>query len=130
MNLPQLLHQRWTDDATLNAALPASRVYTGPSVDPATPFAVITRRSARPVRSFGDGSGIDAVLIRIELFHDSYDTATTIAQAIKNALTGYAIDLTSGDRLLTVHREDESEHQDIDGTWRLTLDFHCTVYHV
>jgi len=128
MNLTQILHQRWSADATLDAALPAGRVFTGPSVDPATPFAVITQLGARPIRSFGDGSVLDAVVIRVELFHDSYDAATSIATAMKDAFTGFAIDTELGDRLLAMRRDNETEHQAADGTWRMTVDFACTVY--
>lgn len=128
MNLAQVLHQRWSDDDALNATLPASRVYTGPSVDPSTPFGVITRRNARPINTFGDGSGIDTVAVRVEIIHDSYDGAAGIAAAVKGAFDRTAFDLAGADRVLIMRRTDEAEHQGVDGVWRLSLDFHCTVY--
>ena len=44
MNLAQVIHQRWAGDGALSALLPASRLYTGMSVDPTPPYAVITRQ--------------------------------------------------------------------------------------
>ena len=128
MNLAQVLHQRWAADAALNSALPAGRVFTGPSVDPNTPFAVITRRSARPRTHFGDGSGIDTVAVRVEVFDESYDAAAAVVHALSGAFDGVTFDLAGANRVLIMQRRDESEHQSVDGVWRLTVDFDCTVY--
>ena len=61
MNLAEVIHQRWAAAAALENLLPASRVYTGMSVDPATPYAVIAKLSDRPAGYHNDGSALSTV---------------------------------------------------------------------
>jgi hypothetical protein len=128
MNLTLVLHQRWAADSALSAALSASRVFTGPSVDPNTPFALITRRATRPDALFNDGSGVDTIDVRIELYHHSYDAALNVRDQIAAAFDRASFDLSGADRVLVMRRAGENERQGDDGVWRLTLDFQCTVY--
>ena len=60
MNLSQVIHQRWAAATALNALLPATRVSTGLSVDPTTPYAVVSKEGQSPESMHHDGSGIDA----------------------------------------------------------------------
>ncbi len=128
MNLVQAIHQRWAASAGLDALLPASRVYTGISVEGTTPYAVITKQSDRPWVYLGDGSTIDRVGVRVEVFHDDYDAAAAIMHQVKAAFDRADLTLTGGDRVINVQRLDDSERQDNDGLWRLTIDFLCTVF--
>jgi hypothetical protein len=128
MNLAQVIHQRWAAAAALNDLLPAARVYTGLSVDPAMPYAVISRPEQSPVSLHHDGSGIDAVTLRIAVYHDRYDEAAAIVHAIKAAFDRTSFELAGADRVLFMRRTADSEHQGDDGLWRFVLDFRCTVY--
>ena len=128
MNLAQVIHQRWAADAALDALLPASRVYTGLSFDPARPFAVMSKESEKPVTRHSDGSAIDAVGLRIRVFHDHYDAGAAIAGQIKKSFDCAAFDLAGSDKVLDMQRADDSEKQTDDGVWQFTIDFNCTVY--
>ncbi len=128
MNLVQAIHQRWAASAGLDALLPVSRVYTGISVEGTTPYAVITKQSDRPWVYLSDGSTIDRVGVRVEVFHDDYDAAAAIMHQVKAAFDRADLTLTGGDRVINVQRLDDSERQDNDGLWRLTIDFLCTVF--
>lgn len=128
MNLAQVIHQRWAAATALNELLPAARVYTGLSIDPVLPYAVISRPDQSPVSLHHDGSGIDAVTLRIQVYHDQYDAAATIVQEIKAAFDRTSFELAGADRVLFMRRTADSEHQGEDGLWRFLIDFRTTVY--
>ena len=108
--------------------LPAARVYTGLSVDPATPYAVISKQRQSPQTIHNDGSGIDTVVVRMQVFDDRLDRAAAILEQVKVAFDRTAFELSGSDKVLYMQRADESERQQDDGLWRLVVDFHCTVY--
>ena len=85
MNLAQVIHQRWAAAEPLNTLLPASRVFTGLGADAGTPLAVLSKRSDRPVACFHDGSGIDRVGLRIQIFHHCYEAAAAVMHQVKVA---------------------------------------------
>ena len=128
MNLFGVLRQRWAADTALEAALPADRVYVGTAPEPTIPFAVLTKRSDRPTESMNDGTSLNAVGVRIEVFDDGYDSATAIAELIRAAFDRTEFDLTGGDKVVNMRRHNATERQADDGLWHLSLDFDCTVY--
>ena len=128
MNLAQVIHQRWAADSTLNGLLPATRVYTGLSFDPTRPFAVISKESDKPETYHSDGSAIDAVGLRIQVYHDNYDAGAEIAHQIKKVFDRTAFDLSGSDKVLNIQRGNNSENQTDDGVWQFIMEFICTVY--
>jgi hypothetical protein len=128
MNLAQVIHQRWAGTAGLNAVLPGSRVFTGMSVDPSLPFAVIGKQSDRPHSRYNDGSSVRTVGLRIEVFHHNYDSAAAIIAQIDAAFDNAAFPLAGADRVLNMQRTDGVEEQKPDGVWRMAVEFACTVY--
>ena len=127
MNLSQVIHQRWADNAALDDLLPASRVYTGMSVDPSPPFAVISKQSDKPVERFGDGSAIDQIGLRFQVFHENLDDGAAIVHQIKAAFDQTNFDLAGSDKVINMVRADDSEHQLDDGSWQFVIDFKCMV---
>lgn len=128
MNLAQVIHQRWAAAAALNDLLPASRVYTGLSVDPATPYAVISKEGQSPGSLCHDGSGVDQVKLRIQVYHENYGEAAAIVEQLKAAFDRTRFDLSGADRVLFMQRTDDFENQNEDGLWRMVVDFRLTVY--
>jgi hypothetical protein len=128
MNLAQVIHQRWAANSALNNLLPAARVYTGLSFDPAEPFAVISKEKDRPETYHSDGSAIDVVGLRIQVFHDHYDAGAAIMHQIKTAFDRTNFDLAGSDKVLNINRANDSERQTDDGVWQFTIDFDCTVF--
>jgi hypothetical protein len=128
MNLAQVIHQRWAADAALSSLLPASRVYTGMSIDPTRPYAIITRQTDRPVACFNDGSTVDRVGVRVQVFHDAYDAGAAVVHQIKLAFHLAEFALSGSDKVFTMQRSNDSEHQNEDGVWQFVVDFNCTVY--
>jgi hypothetical protein len=128
MNLAQVIHQRWAATEALSSLLPAARVYTGMSVDPSRPFAVISKESHRPLESYNDGAAVDVVGVRIRVFHDDYTAAAAVVAQIKAAFDRSEFALSGSDKVLAVERADDAELQTDDGVWQLTVDFKCTVY--
>jgi hypothetical protein len=128
MNLSQVIHQRWAADGALSALLPASRLSTGMSVDPTPPYAVITRQSDRPAAVFSDGSAVDRVGVRVQVFHDNYDAGAAIAQQVKAAFHLAEFALAGSDKVFGMQRINDFERQGDDGLWQFVVDFQCTVY--
>jgi len=127
MNLIQVIHRRWAAAEALNAVLPAAQVFTGMGTDPTVPSAVICKRSDRPLESFSNGSGTDLVVVRIEVFCESYDLGAAAIHEIKTAFDRTAFDLDDGDRVLLMRRSNDFENQAAAGTWQMVIDFECTV---
>ena len=128
MNLAQVIHQRWAAAAALAELLPAASVYTGTSVDPTTPYAVIGKQSDRPEANFNDGSAVNTVVVRIEVFHDNRDAGAAIVHQVKAAFDRTDFALAGGDKVINMQRSNDSERQEKDGVWKFTADFNCTVY--
>ena len=127
MNLVQVIHQRWAADETLRALLPASRVTTGITVDPATPYAVIGQQSNRPIFQCSDGSSVDRVGLRVQVFHESYDAAAAIVDRLKAVFHLAQFPLAGSDKVLAMQRANDSERQQDDGLWQFVVDFDCIV---
>ena len=128
MNLAKYLHQLWAEAAELNALLPAAKVFTGMSSDPARPYAVIAKESAKPFSRHNDGSALDKVLMRIQVYHGGYDAGLAVVNEIKSAFKRAAFDLDGGCKVLAMRRIGESEKQLDAEEWQFTVDFQCTVY--
>jgi hypothetical protein len=128
MNLIQVIHQRWAEAETLSSLLPPARLYTGMSVDPAMPYAVISKQSDRPATRHGDGSAVDNVLLRIQVFADDYDAAAAIIAQLKAVFDRSSFALAGRDQVISMLRTNDSETQENDGVWRMLIDFDCTVY--
>jgi hypothetical protein len=128
MNLAKYLHLRWADVPELNELLPVEKVFTGMSSDPAPPYAAISKESERPFTRHNDGSAIDKVVMRIQVFHDEYDAGAAVLHEIKSAFERAAFDLDDGDKVLDMLRIDDTEKQLDAGTWQFSVDFQCLVY--
>ena len=127
MNLAQVIHQRWADTAALNDLLPASEVTTGMSLDPSLPYAVVSKQSDRPVERFGDGSALDEIGVRVQVFHDNHDSGSAIVHQIKAAFDRTDFDLSGSDKVINMERSNDFELQQSDGVWRFVVDFCCMV---
>lgn len=128
MNLAEMIHQRWAAAEALNELLPASRVYTGLSVDPSTPYAVITKHSDRPLARHNDGSAVDLLGLRIQVFHDKRAAAAAVVHQVKAAFDRTDFALSGSDKVINMQRSNDFEVQEKDGVWRLVIDFNCTVH--
>jgi hypothetical protein len=128
MNLAQMIHQRWAAAESLCALLPVDRVSTGMSAGAARPFAIISKESDRPLEYCNDGSSFGSVGVRIRVFADHYDAAIAVVQQIKVVFDRAAFSLSNGDKVVHMQRSDDSERQNDNGTWEMTIDFQCTVY--
>lgn len=128
MNLMEIIHQRWAAASGLNDLLPASRVTTGIGADATSPYAVIAKRSDRPMTRHNDGSSIDVVGVRISVFDNNHDSAAAVIEQIKTALDRTAFDLSGDDRVIDMQRSNDYQRQDDDGVWEFVIDFDCTVY--
>ena len=127
MNLAQILHHRWAAAEPLNELLPAERVFTGTSVVPDMPLAVIAPTRAKPAVQFADGAGLDTVGVSIDVYDPSYDASQAVLEAVKAAFDRISFDLAGGARVLYMRRTADHARQEPDGTWRTTIEFDCTV---
>ena len=128
MSLIQAIHQRWAATGPLSAALSASRVSTGLSAVHGVPLAVITKQSDQPLAACNDGSAVDSIGVRIEVFHGNYDAAAAIVAQVKAAMDRADFALDGGNMVIDMRRTNDSEQQQDDGVWRMVVDFACMVY--
>jgi len=128
MSLLEAIHQRWAASAALNDLLPASRVYTGIGAELVMPYAVITRLSDRPSAYHNDGSTVTTVGVRIDVLHDNYDSAEAIVSQILAAFNRSDFALSSADKVINMQQSNNFHRQEDNDTWRMVIDFDCTVY--
>jgi len=135
MNLAQVIHQRWAASAELSALLPPERVFTGLSIDPQVPYAVVGKCSAPPGESkargalrYNDGSAVEGVRVGIEVFDDDYQRAAAVIDQVRAVFDQCSFDLAGSDKVILMRRIGEKEHQADDGRWQLAVEFCCTVY--
>jgi hypothetical protein len=128
MNLLQVIHQRWAATAALNGLLPAARVFTGISADPALPYAVISKESQRPGEYHNDGSATAAVGLRIQVFHGQHDAGAAVMEQVQAAFDNSDFPLSGSDKVLDMRCLNDAERQNDDGVWQFTCDFQCMVY--
>ena len=128
MNLDQVIHQRWAATPALDGLLPAERVYTGMSVDPTLPYAVLSKESERPGDYHNDGSATAAVGLRIQVFAGQYRSGADILHQLKAAFDHGDFPLSGADKVVDMQRLNDFGRQSDDGVWQFTCDFLCTVY--
>ena len=128
MNLAQVIHQRWAAAEPLNTLLPVQRVYTGRSIDPSTPYAVVSKQGDRPVARLNDGSAVDVLKLRVQVFHDNYDSGTAVVHQVKATFDRTDFALSGSDKVIDMRRSNDFEQQDEDGVWRFVIDFDCMVH--
>ena len=127
MNLAQVIHQRWAAATALSDLLPAARVTTGLGVDPSPPYAAISKQSDRPIERFSDGSAIDTVRVRVQVFHESHDSGAAVVHQVKTTFDNTSFDLAGSDKVLAMQRANDFERQQDEGLWQFVVDFDCTV---
>jgi hypothetical protein len=129
MKLEKAIHQRWADDATLNALLPAERVTTGLSCRGQRPYATLSREApARAVMHANSGEIVDEVALRIDIWSDEFSQGRAIAEQVRSAFDRAAFDLDGGDRVVQMRRDGESSSQDDDAAWKFSLTFTVFVH--
>lgn len=132
MNLSQVLQTQWAADSTLNGLLPAANVNTGIyfNAAPTFPYATITRPGGTVESRANDGTRIDALTVRITVYHgaDYYDEGVTIAQAVDDAFDNTNFNLT-GDKVLVMQIDGPPEEiQDQEsGNWYWICDFTARI---
>jgi hypothetical protein len=131
MNLAQVLHARWAANAELDRLLPATAVMTGLNIagDPATRYASVTLRGGGVESYANDGSSVDQVRVRIDVYDDDYDHGRTVADAVLAAFDRSDFALANGARVISMQKAGiPQEVQDPQsGRWSWPIDFHCRV---
>jgi hypothetical protein len=88
----------------------------------------VTRQSDRPMARCSDGSAVDLLGVRVQVFHHSYDAGAAIANRLKAAFHLAEIALAGSDKVLSMQRSNDYERHGDDGLWQFAVDFDCTVY--
>lgn len=128
MNLEQAIHQRWAASEGLNSVLAAERVKTGRSLGDSLPYANVARLSNRTALRTNAGDALDEVVLRVNVWHDDYDSGRAIVHALKAAFDRADFALADGVQVVQMRRTDDSATQHEDGTWQFTVDFLVQVH--
>jgi hypothetical protein len=119
MSLEQAIHAHWAGSGTLSALIPPERFITGKALGGlAMPYATLTRVGQRgAVRT--SSRGVAEVRIRFDVIAIDLDTLRQTADAVEARFDRETF--SGGATVLRMRREDESQEQADDGTWRLSL---------
>jgi len=128
VNIEQAIHQLWAGNQTLESMLTSDSVKTGRSFSDSIPYATIERKSNQTVFRTNDGSAMDETRLKIEIWHDSYDSARTIAEQVKTTFDRSEFQLTENDRVIQIRRFNDSATQDENGVWCFGIEFIAYVY--
>jgi hypothetical protein len=123
MYIEELIQTHWRNTTNLSAAIPADRVFTGPSPIPGLPCGVILHeKSEAPFRTNRPLPWKRGTLA-FEVHHDSFDDALRIATVIErefDRLRLESTDQTEAVRLRLVRCE---QFRDGNGPWTLARTF-------
>lgn len=128
MNLEHAIHERWAAASELAALLPAEKVATGCAASDSPPYAVLERRSARPLFHTNAGDALEDVELAIHVWHDDYDAGQAVAAQVQAAFDRTAFDLPGGRRVIQMRRAGSRVVQHAGGLWQFTLEFLVQVY--
>ena len=121
MLLEQALHQRWSDNPTLNMLLPADRVMTGRSSLDTLPRATICRQSRRTVCYTNSGDKLEEVAIEVQLRHESFDDGVAIIQQFLATFDRSYFELSGTARVLSLRPIEDRCQQSSDNTWHFQV---------
>ena len=118
MTLEQALHQRWSDNQTLNALLPADRVTTGRSSLGTLPRATICRESRCTVCRTNLGDILEDVTVTMHLRHESFDDGIAIIRQFLAVFDRSHFNLSENAKVLSLRRIEDTCRQANDNTWQ------------
>jgi hypothetical protein len=128
MSLEQAIHEYWASTAALDALLPAARVTTGRSSGVAMPYATIEQIESRPTLPTNLGDAVEAVTIRVTLWHDDHAAGHAIAEQVEIALDRATLTLPGGGQVARFRRLRSSVSQHPDGLWQWTVELRARVH--
>lgn len=128
MSLEQALHQRWSNDASLVALLPAERVTTGRSSLDSLPRATLFRRTRRTVCQTNSGECLEEVGMEMSLRHESFDGGIAIVQQFLQVFDRSRFSLTDGAEVLQLRRLEDNTTQLDDGTWQFQVEMLARIH--
>ena len=128
MTLEQALHQRWSDDPTLNALLPSDKVTTGRSTGGTLPRATIGRRTRRAVCRTNSGDSLEQVVVEVRLLHGSFDDGTAVVQQFLAVFDRSQFGLSGGAEVVNLRRVKDDCRQEKDGTWLFRVQMLARVH--
>ena len=127
MNLEQAIHAHWADSAALESVLSADRLTTGRTSRGTTPYATLQLRAIRRELPTNQGPAAIRIDFRINVWHDQYDEAKTIAEQVAEAFDRASLELADSDRVARVRHATDTVRQHADGRWQWTVDFVARV---
>lgn len=126
MNLEQAIREHWAATSALNSLLPATRLVTGRVRSLALPYATLLRTGTRNVCHTNAGR-IDAIALRIELWHDDYAAGRAVVAAIDAAFSTASLVLSGGAQVLSLRLTDQADQAHEDGQWQFVLTWSVRV---
>lgn len=126
MTLEQAIRAHWAATSALNDLLPVTRLVTGRTRTLASPYATLLRSGTRNVGHTSAGR-IDAITLRLELWHDDYAAGRTVMTAIDTAFRTATLTLSDGQQCLSLRVSGQSDHAPEEGPWQFVLEWTARV---
>lgn len=127
MSLARGIQERWQMSQPLCDAVPIERVVTGLAMGPMElPYVTLSRDRDTAVTRTSSGNQLRAARLVLTVWHGELDAALTIAETIEGAFRCAAFAYPGG-RVLDSRLESRDEQPQVDGMWRVALDFTMTL---
>lgn len=128
MTLEAALYAHWAASPALSALLPVEKLTTGLVRGAGTPCAALVPKACRAAVLTNAPGGLENVTFVFRVWHEDYDAALAIADAIRAAFHRAALDVSPQKHVLRIGQRARSIRQHADGLWELRIDFDALVH--
>lgn len=123
MSLLAAIRDLWISDHSLVLLVPGERLFSGLAYgEPVRPYVVVHRLGGRPVMRTTGAMPVEETALRFRVWADSLEAAGRVAAAIDARYDRRAFEI--GDvRCLQMRRTHDSATVEVDGLWRILVDY-------
>ncbi len=127
MSLEAALYARWAASPALNALLPVEKLATGLVRGAGTPCALLVPKACRAAAMTNAPGGLENVGFAFHVWHENYDAALAIADAIRAAFHRAVLQVSPQSQAIRIGQTARSARQHADGLWELRIEFDALV---
>lgn len=128
MTLEAALWNHWASAPALSALLPAEKLTTGLVRGAGTPCAQLVPGACRTAALTNASGGLEEIDFAFHVWHEDYDAAQTIADALRAAFHRADLQISPQTRTVRIGQKGRSARQHPDGLWELRIEFQALVH--
>lgn len=117
MKLEEMIHGFWRDTASLHAAMPLERFFTGPAEIPTIPCVLLVNEKTDLLAHTNREHPLTTVSVRFEVRHGDFELGSELARLIEQTFDRLRLDEPSGSRSFLFRFVKAENRRDGDSDW-------------